>query len=108
MPKLAAHVHCGRELFLSLDAVNFVSSPFDDQQVFSELLFHNTSNTFTNMHTSEYDYLFKLLLIGDSGVGKVLSCVNTLQRLSLMPQPFSFVVLLTFAVCGRHIHRELY
>lgn len=24
------------------------------------------------MHTSEYDYLFKLLLIGDSGVGKVL------------------------------------
>lgn len=23
------------------------------------------------MHTSEYDYLFKLLLIGDSGVGKV-------------------------------------
>jgi hypothetical protein len=22
------------------------------------------------MHTSEYDYLFKLLLIGDSGVGK--------------------------------------
>ncbi|KAI0374767.1 ras-domain-containing protein [Pilatotrama ljubarskyi] len=26
-----------------------------------------------NMHTSEYDYLFKLLLIGDSGVGK--SCL---------------------------------
>ena len=25
------------------------------------------------MHTSEYDYLFKLLLIGDSGVGK--SCL---------------------------------
>ncbi|KAF9052699.1 hypothetical protein BJ165DRAFT_789789 [Panaeolus papilionaceus] len=24
------------------------------------------------MHTSEYDYLFKLLLIGDSGVGKVI------------------------------------
>ncbi|KAJ3979504.1 hypothetical protein F5890DRAFT_1636398 [Lentinula detonsa] len=24
------------------------------------------------MHTSKYDYLFKLLLIGDSGVGKVL------------------------------------
>lgn len=23
------------------------------------------------MHTSEYDYLFKLLLIGDAGVGKV-------------------------------------
>jgi len=23
------------------------------------------------MHTGEYDYLFKLLLIGDSGVGKV-------------------------------------
>ena len=28
------------------------------------------SSTLT-MHTSEYDYLFKLLLIGDSGVGKV-------------------------------------
>jgi GTPase SAR1 family protein len=27
--------------------------------------------TLFNMHTSEYDYLFKLLLIGDSGVGKV-------------------------------------
>ena len=26
------------------------------------------------MHTSEYDYLFKLLLIGDSGVGKVMRC----------------------------------
>ena len=25
------------------------------------------------MHTNEYDYLFKLLLIGDSGVGK--SCL---------------------------------
>lgn len=24
------------------------------------------------MHASEYDYLFKLLLIGDSGVGKVI------------------------------------
>ena len=27
------------------------------------------------MHTSEYDYLFKLLLIGDSGVGKVCSAL---------------------------------
>lgn len=27
------------------------------------------------MHASEYDYLFKLLLIGDSGVGKVRSCL---------------------------------
>lgn len=27
------------------------------------------------MHTSEYDYLFKLLLIGDSGVGKVRSAL---------------------------------
>jgi len=35
------------------------------------------------MHTGEYDYLFKLLLIGDSGVGKVraLSAVND-SRLS--------------------------
>ena len=31
-----------------------------------------TSLTTTTMHASEYDYLFKLLLIGDSGVGKVM------------------------------------
>src|ERR1700733_6039668 len=30
----------------------------------------------TTMHTSEYDYLFKLLLIGDSGVGKVCGCLR--------------------------------
>lgn len=34
------------------------------------------------MHTSEYDYLFKLLLIGDSGVGKVSGYAVT-----LLPQP---------------------
>jgi Ras-related protein Rab-1A len=33
----------------------------------------HTLTTSTRMHTSEYDYLFKLLLIGDSGVGK--SCL---------------------------------
>lgn len=33
------------------------------------------------MHTSEYDYLFKLLLIGDSGVGKV--CVAPLSQLPI-------------------------
>lgn len=32
-----------------------------------------TAPKFTKMHASEYDYLFKLLLIGDSGVGK--SCL---------------------------------
>ena len=36
------------------------------------------------MHTSEYDYLFKLLLIGDSGVGKVnkMSCENAIRWFS--------------------------
>jgi len=32
------------------------------------------------MHTGEYDYLFKLLLIGDSGVGKVLTSLFYQQR----------------------------
>ena len=32
---------------------------------------HKASINSSTMHTSEYDYLFKLLLIGDSGVGKV-------------------------------------
>lgn len=35
------------------------------------------------MHASEYDYLFKLLLIGDSGVGKVCW-----QSRSQEPAPF--------------------
>ena len=34
------------------------------------------------MHTGEYDYLFKLLLIGDSGVGKVR--IPATQRPSLL------------------------
>ncbi len=35
------------------------------------------------MHASEYDYLFKLLLIGDSGVGKVFSISSRLTFCSL-------------------------
>jgi GTPase SAR1 family protein len=31
------------------------------------------------MHTSEYDYLFKLLFIGDSGVGKVRLATEIIQ-----------------------------
>ena len=34
-----------------------------------------SSYLYSTMHTSEYDYLFKLLLIGDSGVGKVRALV---------------------------------
>jgi hypothetical protein len=34
------------------------------------------------MHTGEYDYLFKLLLIGDSGVGKVRAPASGNHRLS--------------------------
>jgi hypothetical protein len=46
----------------------------------------------TSMHTSEYDYLFKLLLIGDSGVGKVnkMSCENSMDMLTLKPQTLCF------------------
>jgi GTPase SAR1 family protein len=39
------------------------------------------------MHTSEYDYLFKLLLIGDSGVGKVLRS-NSFSLSQLTDSPF--------------------
>lgn len=47
------------------------------------------------MHTSEYDYLFKLLLIGDSGVGKVLSSLPPPQpRLTFL---FQSCLLLRFA-----------
>ena len=37
------------------------------------------------MHTGEYDYLFKLLLIGDSGVGKVRVLQYERQIASLTP-----------------------
>ncbi|KAJ3731411.1 hypothetical protein DFJ43DRAFT_1155656 [Lentinula guzmanii] len=43
--------------------------------IFSGLL---TTSSLT-MHKSKYDYLFKLLLIGDSGVGK--SCLLLTQTL---------------------------
>jgi hypothetical protein len=72
------------------------------------------------MHTSEYDYLFKLLLIGDSGVGKVRSCsydtrmplilnisfVHCLENLIILE--LLGLVLSFAAFCGRHIHGELY
>ena len=38
------------------------------------------------MHTSEYDFLFKLLLIGDSGVGKVKCRMFYFQQYSLQLQ----------------------
>jgi hypothetical protein len=68
-----------------------------------QLLKRDSSSTLT-MHTSEYDYLFKLLLIGDSGVGKV--------RAVLWP-PMSIcsnspVVLSPSAVCRRYIHGKLH
>ena len=48
------------------------------------------------MHTSEYDYLFKLLLIGDSGVGKVL-CSNSFAHYQLTDFRFQSCLLLRFA-----------
>lgn len=61
------------------------------------------SNSLT-MHTSEYDYLFKLLLIGNSGVGKVRKTATP----SLYFLTFVRLVLPAPAVRRRHIHRELY
>lgn len=55
------------------------------------------------MHTSEYDYLFKLLLIGDSGVGKVC------YFLYLSSDSAKVVLVLSVAAfCRRHLHRELH
>lgn len=47
------------------------------------------------MHASEYDYLFKLLLIGDSGVGKV-QCFSAALEI-MHSQPFQSCLLLRFA-----------
>lgn len=53
------------------------------------------------MHTSEYDYLFKLLLIGDSGVGKVNRLLKTIciwaMTLSNNPCVLQSCLLLRFA-----------
>lgn len=58
------------------------------------------------MHTSEYDYLFKLLLIGDSGVGKVRCyCADEFQ---LYLTSWRFTVLSPHAFRGRPVARELY
>jgi Ras-related protein Rab-1A len=48
------------------------------------------------MHTSEYDYLFKLLLIGDSGVGKVWLS-NYLKSFILTHPRLQSCLLLRFA-----------
>ena len=48
------------------------------------------------MHTSEYDYLFKLLLIGDSGVGKV-SRSNFFRTSQLTVSRLQSCLLLRFA-----------
>jgi len=48
------------------------------------------------MHTSEYDYLFKLLLIGDSGVGKVLFTLYLSMSFILLT-PCQSCLLLRFA-----------
>ena len=58
------------------------------------------------MHTSEYDYLFKLLLIGDSGVGKV--CDKGLVFPLILTRVLWSTVLSIAAFRRRHIHRELY
>jgi hypothetical protein len=48
------------------------------------------------MHASEYDYLFKLLLIGDSGVGKV-SPSRSPRRTCPTDHAFQSCLLLRFA-----------
>jgi len=55
-----------------VDAAHLCSLSTTTREI-SDALHHTTLSTSTSMHTSEYDYLFKLLLIGDSGVGK--SCL---------------------------------
>lgn len=55
------------------------------------------------MHTSEYDYLFKLLLIGDSGVGKVRLLPFLALRLADVA-----LVLSVVAFRRRYLHRELH
>ena len=58
------------------------------------------------MHTSEYDFLFKLLLIGDSGVGKVSPVPS--RNSSPCDEFVLFAVLPASAFRRRYIHRELY
>lgn len=55
-----------------------------------------SSSTLT-MHTSEYDYLFKLLLIGDSGVGKVRSAPSQSMSICSKFIYFQSCLLLRFA-----------
>lgn len=60
------------------------------------------------MHTSEYDYLFKLLLIGDSGVGKVRRYLAPSLTRTLISSFLRPLVLSPPAFCGRHIYGELH
>ena len=56
------------------------------------------------MHTSEYDFLFKLLLIGDSGVGKVKR-----QTFYFNPVPNNLLAVLSAsAFRRRYLHGELH
>lgn len=63
-PRRAGHVHSHGSRFWVLTH----PFPLNDLVRYPA---HILSSPHTTMHTSEYDYLFKLLLIGDSGVGKV-------------------------------------
>lgn len=77
-------------------------SPFS----FSSMLLHSLSCTYLSFLTRilHSDYLFKLLLIGDSGVGK--SCL--LLRFAVCP-PFSIPSPLSLCIfTGRHLHRKLH
>ena len=57
------------------------------------------------MHTSEYDYLFKLLLIGDSGVGKVDFPIQLSQTLYAH---FDCLVLPSPPFRRRYLYRKLH
>ena len=68
----------------------------------------STSSSLHTMHTSEYDYLFKLLLIGDSGVGKVCIPCRARGLHSILTRVPIMTVLSVAAFRRRHIHWELY
>lgn len=52
--------------------------------LFHPFLSPSTHPIRATMHTGEYDYLFKLLLIGDSGVGKVRTPTTCNHHLPLV------------------------
>lgn len=69
----------------------------------SLLYYFRYSTLLSAMHTSEYDFLFKLLLIGDSGVGKVKCRMFYFQTIQLTTP-----VLSASAFRGRYLHGELH